>query len=92
MLQQSKPDDFVVATGQTHTVRELCEVAFARADLDWQKHVVIDQAHVRPAEVDLLIGDATKARQLLGWVPKVGFRELIEMMVEADLQTASSKK
>jgi GDPmannose 4,6-dehydratase len=91
MLQQPRPDDFVVATGETHTVRELCEVAFARAGLDWQKHVVVDQAHVRPAEVDLLIGDAGKARRALGWVPKVGFRELIEMMVDADLRTGSSK-
>jgi GDPmannose 4,6-dehydratase len=86
MLQQSKPDDFVIATGEAHSVRELCEIAFARAGLDWRDHVVVDAAHVRPAEVDLLIGDATKARRTLGWAPKVSFKELVEMMVDADLQ------
>ena len=86
MLQQSKPDDFVIATGETHSVRELCEIAFARAGLDWRDHVVVDAAHVRPAEVDLLIGDAAKARRTLGWAPKVSFKELVEMMVDADLQ------
>jgi GDPmannose 4,6-dehydratase len=87
MLQQSKPDDFVIATGEAHSVRELCEIAFARAGLDWRDHVVVDAAHVRPAEVDLLIGDATKARRTLGWTPKVSFKELVEMMVDADLQS-----
>ena len=87
MLQQSKPDDFVIATGETHSVRELCEIAFARAGLDWRDHVVVDAAHVRPAEVDLLIGDAAKARRTLGWTPKVSFKELVEMMVDADLQS-----
>ena len=86
MLQQSKPDDLVIATGEAHSVRELCEIAFARAGLDWRDHVVVDAAHVRPAEVDLLIGDATKARRTLGWAPKVSFKELVEMMVDADLQ------
>ena len=86
MLQQSKPDDYVISTGETHSVRELCEIAFARAGLDWRDHVVVDAAHVRPAEVDLLIGDATKARRNLGWAPKVSFKELVEMMVDADLQ------
>jgi GDPmannose 4,6-dehydratase len=85
MLQQSKPDDLVIATGEAHSVRELCEIAFARAGLDWRDHVVVDAAHVRPAEVDLLIGDATKARRTLGWAPKVSFKELVEMMVDADL-------
>jgi GDPmannose 4,6-dehydratase len=87
MLQQSTPDDYVIATGETHSVRELCEIAFARAGLDWRDHVVVDAAHVRPAEVDLLIGDAGKARRTLGWTPKVSFKELVEMMVDADLQT-----
>jgi GDPmannose 4,6-dehydratase len=87
MLQQASPDDYVIATGETHSVRELCEIAFARAGLDWRDHVVVDAAHVRPAEVDLLIGDASKARRQLGWAPKVSFKELVEMMVDADLQT-----
>jgi GDPmannose 4,6-dehydratase len=85
MLQQSTADDFVVATGESHTVRELCEIAFGRVGLDWRKHVVVDPAHVRPAEVDLLVGDATKARTTLGWSQKVSFRELVEMMVDADV-------
>jgi GDPmannose 4,6-dehydratase len=84
MLQQSQADDFVIATGQTHTVGDLCHAAFAHAGLDWKEHVVIDQAYVRPAEVDLLVGDASKARRVLGWAPKVTFRELVEMMVDAD--------
>ena len=85
MLQQPSADDFVIATGETHTVRELCEVAFARVGLDWRKHVVVDPAHVRPAEVDTLIGDARKGRTVLGWAPKVTFQHLIEMMVDHDL-------
>jgi GDPmannose 4,6-dehydratase len=84
MLQQPRPDDYVVATGETHTVRELCEIAFAHAGLEWQKHVVVDPAFVRPAEVDLLIGDASKARKVLGWSSKHSFRQLVEMMVDAD--------
>jgi GDPmannose 4,6-dehydratase len=86
MLQQPAAEDFVVATGQTHTVREFCEIAFARAGLDGRQHVVVDPAHVRPAEVDLLIGDASKAHRALGWSPKVSFRELVHMMVDADLE------
>jgi GDPmannose 4,6-dehydratase len=85
MMQQRTPDDFVIATGETHTVRELCEVASARVGLDWSKHVVVDPSHVRPAEVDLLIGDAGKARAALGWTRKVNFKELVEMMVDADV-------
>jgi len=85
MLQQPAPDDYVIATGETHSVRELCEIAFARAGLDWRQHVVVDETQVRPAEVDSLIGDATKARTALGWRPKVSFRELVEMMVDADV-------
>ena len=85
MLQQDEPDDFVVATGQTHSVRDLCEVAFAHAGLDWAEHVVIDEKFLRPAEVDLLVGDATKARRELGWVCEVDFAGLVAMMVDADL-------
>ena len=87
MLQQSKPDDYVLATGETHSVRELCEVAFRRAGLNWQDHVVVDTKHYRPAEVDLLIGDASKANRALGWEPCIGFQELVELMVDADLET-----
>src|SRR4051812_33108324 len=81
MLQQDKPDDYVVATGQTHTVRKLVELAFSAVDLDWQKYVVIDPALVRPAEVDLLIGDPAKAKAKLGWKPEVNFEQLVERMV-----------
>jgi GDPmannose 4,6-dehydratase len=90
MLQQDEPDDYVISSDETHTVQELCEVAFSRVGLDWKKHVYVDPAFVRPAEVDLLIGSAAKARKKLGWQPKVGFRELIEMMVDADLQRLKS--
>jgi len=85
MLQQDAPDDYVIATNETHTVRELVEIAFERVGLDWKKHVVIDPAFVRPAEVDLLIGDYSKAKRKLGWEPRVRFRELVQMMVDADL-------
>ena len=84
MLQQPTPDDYVIATGETHAVRELCEIAFARVGLDWEKHVVVDPKLVRPAEVDLLQGDAAKAKRVLGWQPRVSFRQLVEMMVDAD--------
>jgi len=84
MLQQSRPDDYVIATGETHTVRELCEIAFARVGLRWQEHVVVDPKFVRPAEVDLLQGDASKAKRVLGWQPRVSFRQLVEIMVDAD--------
>jgi GDPmannose 4,6-dehydratase len=86
MLQQDTPDDYVVATGETHTVRELVQVAFERAGLDYQKYVVTDPAFIRPAEVDLLIGDPAKAKEKLGWVPKTTFTELVHMMVDADLE------
>ena len=92
MMQQSTPDDFVIATGETHTVRELCQIAFARVGLDWAKYVVVDATHVRPAEVDLLIGDAGKARRVLGWRQKVSFRELVEMMVDADLRELHARR
>ena len=85
MLQASKPEDYVIATGETHTVREFLELAFGRLQLDWEKHVKIDPAYYRPTEVDLLIGDASKAKRDLGWVPKVRFTELAHMMVDADL-------
>jgi GDPmannose 4,6-dehydratase len=86
MLQQDLPDDYVIATGETHSVRELVEIAFAAADLDWKQHVKIDPRLLRPAEVELLQGDSTKARARLGWEPRVPFQHLIEMMVKADLE------
>jgi GDPmannose 4,6-dehydratase len=86
MLQQDRPDDYVIGTGETHSVRELVEKAFACVDLDWQKYVVRDAALIRPAEVDALVGDAGKARRVLGWKPSVGFDELVRMMVRADLE------
>ena len=85
MLQAEKPDDYVIATGATHTVRELCEVAFSHVGLDWQSHVKIDPQFIRPAEVELLLGDASKAERELNWKPEVDFVGLIKMMVDADL-------
>lgn len=85
MLQQDQPDDYVVATGETHTVKRLVELAFSAVGLDWSKYVEIDQTLVRPAEVDLLIGDATKAQAKFGWKPEVSFEKLVERMVQADL-------
>jgi GDPmannose 4,6-dehydratase len=85
MLQQDEPDDYVVATGETHSVRELCQLAFNCVNLNYEDYVVIDERFYRPAEVDLLIGDPSKAGAQLGWEPTVSFKELIEMMVEADL-------
>ena len=85
MLQQDTPDDYVIATGEMHTVRELCEIAFGHAGLDWKQYVTQDQRFFRPAEVDLLVGDATKARKKLGWEPKVSFAALVKMMVDADM-------
>ena len=92
MLQADTPDDFVIATGETHSVRELCEVAFGAVGLTMEDHVVLDERFLRPAEVDLLVGDATKAETVLGWERKVGFRELVEMMVESDLALVSSQR
>src|SRR5262249_36531853 len=86
MLQQDRPDDFVIATGVSHSVQELVEIAFGRLGLDWTKWVRQDPALFRPAEVDHLLGDSTKARKELGWVPRIEFKELIEMMVDADLE------
>jgi GDPmannose 4,6-dehydratase len=91
MLQQDKPDDFVVATGETHTVKRLVELAFAAAGLDWQKYVKLDPALVRPAEVELLIGDPAKAKRVLGWKPEVTFEQLVERMVKADLARLQGK-
>jgi GDPmannose 4,6-dehydratase len=89
MLQQDRPDDYVVATGETHSVQELVEEAFACVGLAWRQHVVTDPAFIRPAEVDLLVGDPSKARKELGWSPAVDFKGLVRMMVEADLQRLS---
>jgi len=86
MLQQDRPDDYVVGMGETHSVRELCQVAFGYVGLDWGKYVVSDPAFYRPAEVDLLVSDPTKAREKLGWKAHVSFQELIQMMVDADLE------
>jgi GDPmannose 4,6-dehydratase len=86
MLQQEQPDDYVVATGVSHSVREWVEAAFGYLDLDWKKYVVQDPALTRPAEIDVLVGDATKARRVLGWQPEVDFRALVRMMVDADLE------
>jgi len=92
MLQQDAPDDYVIGTGRTHPVRELVEVAFGHAGLDWRKHVRTDPALVRPAEVDILQADPAKARQRLGWEPTVGFEELVRMMVDADLERLKGRR
>ena len=89
MLQQDVPDDYVIATGEAHSVREFCEIAFSHVGLDWQDYVQIDKRYFRPAEVDYLLGDATKAKEALGWEPKVSFQGLVEMMVDADLAAIS---
>jgi GDPmannose 4,6-dehydratase len=86
MLQPPKPDDYVIASGRTHTVKELVRIAFEHVGLDWQKHTVQDPAFIRPAEVDLLLGDSSKARKVLGWQPEVAFEKLVRMMVDADLE------
>lgn len=90
MLQAKKPDDFVLATGESHSVREFCELAFARAKLDWRKHVKHDKRYLRPAEVDHLCGDASKARNTLGWKPRVRFEELVNIMVDADVEAVAA--
>jgi GDPmannose 4,6-dehydratase len=92
MLQQEKPDDYVIATGISHSVKELIEIAFGRVGLEWQKYVHPDPALLRPAEVAHLLGDASKARTELGWAPAVKFKQLIEMMVDADLERLSSSR
>ena len=88
MLQQDEPDDYVVATNETHTVKEFIEETFGLLDLDWEKYVKYDARYERPAEVDLLIGDPAKAKQKLGWEPKVKFKELVKIMTDADLDLA----
>jgi GDPmannose 4,6-dehydratase len=89
MLQQPGPDDYVVATGETHSVRDFVEAAFGAVDLDWERYVVTDPAFLRPAEVDLLRGDITKVRGKLGWEPTTTFEDLVALMVEADLRRAA---
>ena len=90
MLQQDQADDYVVATGEQHTVGELVEIAFAHAGLDWQKYVKQDPAFYRPAEVETLLGDASKARDELGWEPECSFEQLVQMMVDSDLAALSA--
>ncbi len=90
MLQQDEPDDYVVATGETHSVREMCDIAFSHAGLDYQDYVVRDERFFRPAEVDLLVGDPSKAGRVLGWEPQITFTELMHMMVDADLELLRS--
>jgi GDPmannose 4,6-dehydratase len=92
MLQQDTPDDYVVATGETHTVKELVQLSFDRVGLDWEKYVVIDPRFIRPAEVDLLIGQPAKANNVLGWVPQTSFQTLVNMMVDADMDRLSARK
>jgi GDPmannose 4,6-dehydratase len=92
MLQQPSPRDYVIGTGRTHSVRELVEAAFSHVGLDWQKHVVTDPKFMRPAEVDLLLADPTKAKQELGWTPQVNFQQLIAMMVDADLERLTQRR
>ena len=85
MLQQEKPDDYVIATGETHSIREFLDLSFGHAGLEWKKYVEIDPHYYRPTEVDLLIGDASKAKKKLGWAPKTKFSELVRIMTEADI-------
>ena len=85
MLQQDEPGDYVIATGETHSVREFCEIAFEHVGLDWRTHVRVAERYFRPAEVDLLIGDASRAHEVLGWKPEISFDDLVRMMVDADL-------
>ena len=92
MLQQDQPDDFVIATGETHSVKEFVEMVFAKLNLDHRKYVSIDKRYFRPSEVDALLGDATKARKVLGWQPKVSFEKLVDMMIEADMEMAKKEK
>jgi GDPmannose 4,6-dehydratase len=91
MLQQDAPEDFVIGTGEAHTVREFVELAFAQAGLDWREHVEVDPRYLRPAEVDYLCADASKARRVLGWEPTLTFEELVRMMVEADLKNVEGR-
>jgi GDPmannose 4,6-dehydratase len=88
MLQQEQPEDYVVGTGETHSVEEFVQIAFDHVGLDWRRHVVVDPAFYRPAEVDLLLGDPSKAQRVLGWRREVSFPQLVTMMVDADLEAA----
>ncbi len=92
MLQQDEPEDYVVATGETYSVRQFLEETFSYLDLNWEDYVEFDERYMRPAEVDLLLGDATKAHEKLGWKPKVGFKELVQMMVDADMELAKRER
>ena len=92
MLQQDKPDDFVIATGETHSVREFLDEVFRLLDLDWHEYVMVDPRYFRPAEVDLLLGDSSKARRALGWQPRVTFKDLARMMTEADWELARRER
>jgi GDPmannose 4,6-dehydratase len=92
MLQQEEPDDFVIATGKTYSVKEFLEVAFSSVDLDWEDFVEIDPQYLRPTEVDLLCGDATKAKEVLGWEPKTSFEDLVKLMVDTDIKELHAHK
>jgi GDPmannose 4,6-dehydratase len=91
MLQQDEPDDFVIATGQTRTIREFCQVAFDRAGLDWEKYVIVDERFLRPAEVNILLGDPAKAREKLGWQPETSFEKMVQQMVDRDLEMVAKQ-
>jgi GDPmannose 4,6-dehydratase len=92
MMQQEKPDDYVIATGEDHSVHEFLELAFERVELDWRKYVETDERYLRPSEVDVLMGDSNKARRMLGWTPRVKFNELVAMMIDADLELAERER
>jgi GDPmannose 4,6-dehydratase len=92
MLQQPQPDDYVIATGESHSVKEFVEAAFSHVGLSWKKYVEQDPSYLRPSEVDFLRGNAAKARAVLGWAPRIAFRELVQMMVEHDLKLASAER
>jgi len=92
MLQQDKPDDYVIATGETHSVREFAQTVFGKLGLDYEKHVAVDLRYFRPTEVDVLLGDASKAKKALGWQPRVSFDQLVDMMIAADLESAKKEK
>ena len=91
MLQQEQPDDYIIATGEAHSVREFCEEAFNYVGLDWEKYIEVDPRYFRPAEVDLLMGDASKAKRILGWEPKIKFKELVHLMVDADMKALADQ-
>jgi len=92
MLQQEQPDDYVIATGETHSVREFARRVFEKLDLDYEKYVAVDRRYFRPTEVDVLLGDAAKARRQLGWQPRVTFEGLIDMMIAADMESAEKER